>query len=567
MTPKLTPKQALFLVLGLLAAVRCLLGWWIPVPVIFPDELIYMELSRSVAQGHGLAFRGAASNLPTVLYPLMTAPLQLVRTAFDTYHLIQVANAVFMSLSAVPIFLLARRLVPAPAAVAVALLPLLAPYTLYSHLNMTEGLFLLVVSTLAYLTVRADAEDGLVWKLALGALLGVSFFIKPQGVLLPFIVAGALSAAEAGAAPAAWRRLWRFWPTAAAVAAGAALYVGRMAMLAGSLSLSALVGYYAKDAAGGTPFELFNFVRAAMAIVGAVAMSLGFWPVALFAPFAWHAARRGTRDERLVAAFSVLLGGALIALAARQVATSFPPQVQERYCFYVAPLLALGAACASRRRLARPGAVAAGAIALVLLSALFIQPAALTYVDTPTYAALYRPSLSLGWPLTEAATVLGGGLLVLLLTWLASAGRWKAVAAVLGTYGIVLSGFSFYTFKTLSDLYARQLPVVEWVQAHAAPDRPIAWVSDGLPYMAMMQLDVFSRQPIRALYLEHPFAAYLEERLTVAPDGTVPALGRLSDGTRILTSRAVPLRLPLLAERDGVAIYEKRGVVRLAPSR
>jgi hypothetical protein len=560
-------------VVALLAALMILrigLSWLIPVPVIFPDELIYLELARNVAQGHGLVVHGEPTNLPTVLYPLLIAPLQLGADPHLAFRLVQAANAVFVTLAALPVFWLARMIVPAPAAAAVAGLVLLAPYTLYSHFAMTESVFLLVIMGVAGATLQAILRPERRWKVLLGLLMGVAAMLKPQGMLLPVVVAGTFLASawtERGQSPGFWRRVAAFWPTAGILIMFAAAAAMRMVALApegSGFSLNTLVGYYSRDAAGAYPFTLAHFARAGAAVLGALALGSAFLPMALFVPFAWQAARKGTPAERLFTVFTLLLGGVLLVLAARHVAVTFPPQVQERYVFYLAPLLLIGGARAAGLGAAKGWALALAG-GLVLLSAAFLQQASGTYVDTFTYAAMYRPSLSLGWPGTVALVVAGGGALVGVLACLAVRARWRAVVGVLAAYTLVLSGFSFYTQKTLSDLYAGHLPFVAWVQGVARPDRPIALVLDGLPYMPAMLTDVFSRQPIRMVYYERPMWPWLERRVTPGPGGEVTELSALPDGAAILAHRSVRLDLPELGRRDEVVAYVKRGVVRRLP--
>jgi hypothetical protein len=554
-----------------LIALRIGLSWLIPVPVIFPDELIYLELARNVAQGHGLLVHGEPTNLPTVLYPLLIAPLQAVADPHLAFRLVQAANGVAVTLVALPAYWLGRLVLPAPAAAGVAGLVLLAPYTLYSHFAMTESVFLLVVLGVAYATLQALLRPERRWKVLLGLLMATAAMLKPQGMLLPVVVGGTFLAAawiDRAQAPGLWRRAAAFWPTAVILLGVAALSGLRMMALApegSGFSLNTLVGYYSRDAAGTHAFTPANFARAVAAMLGALALGSAFLPMALFVPFAWHAARRGTPVERLFAVFTVLLGGVLLVLAARHVAVTNPPQVHERYVFYLAPFLLIGGAHAAMRGSAARRGVLALAGGLVLLAAAFAQQAAGTYVDTPTYAALYRPQLSLGWPGTVALLVLGGLGLVAALSWLSARARWGAVAGALAAYTLVLSGFTFYSHKTLSTLYAQDLPFVGWVQGLAKPDRPIALVLDGFPYMPAMLTDVFSRQPIRMVYYARPMWPWLERRITPGPAGEASELSALPDGSAILAHRSVRLDLPRLGARGEVVAYVKRGVVRRLP--
>src|ERR687885_1842661 len=79
-------------------------------PLYFPDEYIYSELSRSLAHGGRPLRRGTAAHFPALLEPLLAAPAWLAGGPEVAYRLTQGLNAVAMSLAAVPVYLLARRL-------------------------------------------------------------------------------------------------------------------------------------------------------------------------------------------------------------------------------------------------------------------------------------------------------------------------------------------------------------------------------------------------------------------------------------------------------------------------
>src|SRR5205807_4482581 len=79
-------------------------------PLYFPDEYIYGAIARSVGQHGRLAVRGAPAHFPALLEPLLTAPFWAFGNAEVAYRLTQGLNVVAMSLAAVPLYLLCRRL-------------------------------------------------------------------------------------------------------------------------------------------------------------------------------------------------------------------------------------------------------------------------------------------------------------------------------------------------------------------------------------------------------------------------------------------------------------------------
>ena len=101
--------------------VRLAIGLATPSPWILPDELLYTELARAIADGGLPAVRGDATLGWGVVYPLLIAPAwALFSDPVAAYHASLVVNAVVMSLAAVPAYLLARLFVPATPSLLVA---------------------------------------------------------------------------------------------------------------------------------------------------------------------------------------------------------------------------------------------------------------------------------------------------------------------------------------------------------------------------------------------------------------------------------------------------------------
>ena len=108
-----------------------LFRWWygrgMVAPFIMVDELIYSELARSLAAGHGLEVRGEPY-LVSLIYPLLLAPVYALFDSLpDAYAAVKAVNAIVMSLAAVPAYLLARRVLPTGLSLLAALLAVALP--------------------------------------------------------------------------------------------------------------------------------------------------------------------------------------------------------------------------------------------------------------------------------------------------------------------------------------------------------------------------------------------------------------------------------------------------------
>ena len=71
---RVSPLQWLGAIVAVSFVVRTIAGWLRAGPVYFPDEYIYSELGRSIADHGRPLVRGAAAHFPAVLQPLLTAP-------------------------------------------------------------------------------------------------------------------------------------------------------------------------------------------------------------------------------------------------------------------------------------------------------------------------------------------------------------------------------------------------------------------------------------------------------------------------------------------------------------
>src|SRR5215210_3591736 len=97
-------------VVAVAAAVYYVLGRRLEAPWILTDELIYGEMARSFADSGDLLVRDVAwQNVPP-LYPILISPAYAVFDRVpDAYSAAKLINAVAMPLAAVPLYLLAGR--------------------------------------------------------------------------------------------------------------------------------------------------------------------------------------------------------------------------------------------------------------------------------------------------------------------------------------------------------------------------------------------------------------------------------------------------------------------------
>jgi hypothetical protein len=312
-------------------------------PRIFYDELLYMEAADSLASGEGLEVRGESYERGP-LYPALLAPLLAVAPDREVgYALAKLLNALLFGLAAVPLYLLARRLLAPRPSVAVAALAVAVPSSVYVSVVMAESLAYLL-SCWALLTIVLAVERPTLARQA-GAIvaIGLAFLTRAQFAALSpaFLLALAIAVWLLPERRAALgRSVARLWPTGVALVAGLAAVAVTPALSGdstpGSLGYSESV-LRVPDPAEAAKWFLYHLADLNLYLA---VVPVAVAPVALLAWF--RRARSGSgRDAAALAAF-VAVSAALLALVA-VVVTNFEPELgidrlHDRYLFYVVPL-------------------------------------------------------------------------------------------------------------------------------------------------------------------------------------------------------------------------------------
>ena len=96
--------------------------------------------ARSQTPGRPL-IRGGSAHFPALLQPIVTAPAWLIGDVDTAFRVVQAIGALAMSLAAVPVFLIARRLgLSTPVSLALAAFTVLVPDLLYASFISSEAL-------------------------------------------------------------------------------------------------------------------------------------------------------------------------------------------------------------------------------------------------------------------------------------------------------------------------------------------------------------------------------------------------------------------------------------------
>jgi hypothetical protein len=310
------------------AIVRFLLALAHPTPIFFADEYIYSTLAHELATTGRATIRGEAAGFPALLEPILTAPFWLFGDAGIALRLTQALNAIAMSLAAVPVFVLARRLgLTSRWAVATAAFALVVPDLFYVAYVLGEPIAYPLVLGAVCAGVYALDEPTRRNQLAFVALAALASFARIQFVVLPLAFFVAALVIRTGI-----RRL--------------RLSLGLFALAALPVAIKGL-GYYA--VVTDVPLAPGELIRWA----GVDAMLLAYAAGWLVVPGALVAlATPRGRTERAFAAMTAFLAAGLFFEAALYASNAGDDQAgrfQERYLFTLLPLVAIAFALSLAR--------------------------------------------------------------------------------------------------------------------------------------------------------------------------------------------------------------------------
>jgi hypothetical protein len=332
-----SPRLALAGIVGLSAVVRFLLALRRPTIVYLPDEYTYSALARGIAATGTPSIRGVGVHFPALLEPLLAAPFWLAGDPDLAYRLTQAEHAVFMSLAAIPVYLLARRLsIGAGFSLAVAALAVVGPNLLYVSFLVSEPVAYPLVLAAVYASVLALETGTRRAQLAAIGLICIASFARIQYALLaPIVVVAALLVERGSVRRAAAKSGLVAGTFAILLLAGAAVGPGRViGVYHGLLAHHTSIGGLARQV--GMHAVLLPFSAGFVLVPGAlVGLCRGLW-------------RPRSTAENAFAWVTVLLGACLAGEAA-YVGAAVSGNYGERYLICLFPLLPIAFALYARR--------------------------------------------------------------------------------------------------------------------------------------------------------------------------------------------------------------------------
>jgi hypothetical protein len=338
--------------------VRATLARGMVAPFIMVDELVYSELAKSLADKGQFLVRGVGSAGYSLVYPLLISPAYaLFDNLTDAYAAVKTINALVMSLAAVPVYLLARRVLSELYALFAAGLALAIPSMTYTGTVMSENAFYPVFLAAALALVLVLEKPTWRRQLALLVVLGIAYATRQQALaLLPALLTAPplLAALRGGGVRATLRPFASLY---AVLAALAALVV--VAQIVRGNSPTDLLGAY--SVVGETHYHPAEVLRYLAYHWAELDLYLGVVPLAATVVLLGVGRTLEPRLQALAAGTVALAFWLVLVVAA--FASAFAFRIQERNTFVVSPLFLILLLAWVERGAPRPRWLTVGAAA------------------------------------------------------------------------------------------------------------------------------------------------------------------------------------------------------------
>lgn len=147
-------------------------------PFIMPDEALYANIARSIAQDTGITLRNQPITYTNILYSVLIAPSYTLFRAGTQFRIIQLFNCLVMNLAIFPAFGIAKKFTDNKKAFLIALVSIIVPDMMMTTHIMTEAIVYPLFLSTVYLMFGYFNSSEATWKKA--ALTGLSIFLLSQ---------------------------------------------------------------------------------------------------------------------------------------------------------------------------------------------------------------------------------------------------------------------------------------------------------------------------------------------------------------------------------------------------
>jgi hypothetical protein len=552
---------ALGLVVVGTVALYALLSLAVHGPRVHPDEERYLIAASSLVEGEGLKLRGEDYGFGPLLALVLAGILRAAGSVDAAYDWFKAANALFFALVAVPVYLLARRVVSAWWALLAAALSIAIPSSISVATVMTESLSYLATAWALYAIAMALERPTVLRQLGVLAATAVAFLTRPQFGILYVTWVGALALLwwiAPWTRPRTRAELLGFWPT---VLPPVLALVAFAAKLASGASASDSLGAYWELWRG---YDLLQVGKWFVYHLGDFAVYLAIVPLAVAPIVLWELGRAGRAGSRRAAAFVALFVAANVSgLLVVAAFTSTPwgyDRLHDRYGFYLLPLWLIGLVVWLAAGLPRPlVATAIGVVAALIVSFVlpFQQLANEAGIDTVPGALWVRIEAELAGPGPASGRLALALFVVGLLAATAFLRRRLALVALPVAVAITFAVTSYFAWQRL-------ISAPEDLVFAGGLERN--WIDERLPHDASvtkLYVDTSCQSALErhALFLTEFFNSTVDRAAYVSgsvPDGLPIERVAVSRSGALELSPGNPLRADYVYTQPGVELAGHR---------
>ncbi|HWB21441.1 MAG TPA: glycosyltransferase family 39 protein [Gaiellaceae bacterium] len=548
--------------------VRIALAHRMVAPWIMSDELIYSELAKSLAATGHFSLRGVPSNGYGFVYPAVIAPAWRLFTAMPTvYTAAKVINSVVMSLTAVPAYFLARRVLRPALALAAAALSVAIPSMLFTGMLMTENVFYPLFVVVALALVMTLERPTPLRQILLLALCGLAYVTRAQAVALVPAVAIApivLGIVERRGV----RGVLRPFATLYGIFAGGVVLV-LLDTIARGRSIYSLLGAY--RAATTSSYTASGILRYLLYHVAELDLAVGVIPFAALLAL-WLAPRSPAPAVRAFTVASLAIVPWLV-LEVAAFASEQSGRIEERNMFYVTPLALIallglaenGAITRNRRPLVVAAAIA-GVLPVFIPLARFVGPSATsdTFALLPWWwvqdQGIHFDTLR--WVVLLVALA-GGAIFLFLPRRLALVLPALVGAYFVATSFVVENGRHGIHHATLNSIFAGIDVRPDWIDHAVGSNAKVdyLWSGNNNLVYTVWENEFFNRSFDLVYNLGSSGSDVLPEIPVARRGNDVVADGRVVHATYVLADGTTELRGKVIAQdkRPGVRLYRIDG--------
>jgi hypothetical protein len=564
---------------------RFLLARGVAAPFIFQDELLYSELAKSLGTTGHFALRGTPGLFGlSPVYPMLISPAYaLFNSVLDAYTAIKLLNALFVSLAAVPAYLVARRLVSPGFAFLAAALVLAVPDLLLAGTVMTENAFYPIFLLWFLALVRMLERPTIVNQVAVLALLLVAYETRPQALVLgPALLTAIvlMTVTDALAAERPWnawlQRARAYWLTVLLLGAGALIFVVVEVVIRGRAVKDSLLKTYSSLAS--VHYTFGGVAKWSLYLLSELDVVVGVLPFAAFIVIVAAAFRRreSSRPLRAFAAGAVAASVWIVLAVGAFSSSPYVRRLEERNAFYVMPLfliaLVVWAARSAGRDPRATGIAATVAVACTSLVPLesFLNGHALT--DSFALLGVWRVQMHFAVPFEWITPIVVLMAIAVGIFFVLVPARFALVApaAVLLLLAFENRGADIFISQAsvVSRKGAIQAPV-DWIDQAVRPHGQVAMLfTNARPPSVTWQNQFFNRS-IGPLYnfVDSPLDGLPQQMIRTEPrtglikvvgGGVVHAQYVLTDTSQVLAGT------PIASDkRIGMRLYRVRGPIRV----